>query len=280
MVTTEGGAALEPVHPLEASVAILAFFVAHYVLSIFCQTFFLHRYSAHRMFKMSKGWERFFHFLTWFSQGSSYLQPRAYAILHRMHHAYSDTPKDPHSPRFFKTVFGMMWHTKDVYIDVLDRHVDPEPRFEGGYPEWKLFDETLNNKYVALAFGTAYTLFYFAFATSPWQYLLLPIHYLMGPMHGAIVNWGGHKYGYRNFWNKDDSRNTLFFDLVTWGELFQNNHHTFGMAPNFAARWFEIDPTYQVMRVLQAFGVIDMRGAQVMRWKPEDKVEPLAVPAE
>ncbi len=259
---------------------ILTFFVAHYVLSIFSQTFFLHRYSAHRMFKMSKGWERFFHLLTWLSQGSSYLQPRAYAILHRMHHAYSDTPKDPHSPRFFKTVFGMMWHTKDVYMDVLDRHVDPEPRFEGGYPEWKLLDETLNNKYVALAFGTAYTLFYMAFATSPWQYLLLPIHYLMGPMHGAIVNWGGHKYGYRNFWNKDDSRNTIFFDLITWGELFQNNHHTFGMAPNFAARWFEIDPTYQVMRLLQAFGVIDMRGAQVMRWSPEDKLEPHALAAE
>jgi len=257
-------------------VPILAFFVTHYVLSIFSQTFFLHRYSAHRMFRMSKGWERFFHFLTWLSQGSSYLQPRAYAILHRMHHAYSDTPKDPHSPRFFGTVFGMMWHTKDVYLDVLDRKVDPEARFEGGYPEWKLLDQTLNNMYVAFAFGTAYTLFYMHYATSPWQYLLLPVHYLMGPMHGAIVNWGGHKYGYRNFWNKDDSRNTLPFDIITWGELFQNNHHTFGMAPNFAARSFEIDPTYQVMKVLQFFGVIDMRGAQVMRWKPEDRLAPEA----
>ena len=34
---------------------ILAFFVAHWVLCVFCQTFFLHRYGAHRMFTMSKG---------------------------------------------------------------------------------------------------------------------------------------------------------------------------------------------------------------------------------
>ena len=38
------------------------------------------------------------------------------------------------------------------------------------------------------------------------------------------------------------------------------------MSPNFAARWFEIDPTYQVMRVLTALGIIDMGGAQVMRY--------------
>ena len=30
-------------------------------------------------------------------------------------------------------------------------------------------------------------------------FLLLPVHFLMGPFHGAIVNWAGHKYGYRNF---------------------------------------------------------------------------------
>ena len=99
-------------------------------------------------------------------------------------------------------------------------------------------------------------------------------------MEGRSGHWGGHKYGYRNFWNKDDSKNTLAFDLLTWGELFQNNHHTFGMAPNFAARSFEIDPTYQVMKLLQVAGVIDMQGAQVMRWSPEDKQAPDGLPAE
>ena len=40
---------------------LLAFFVLHWQSSVFCQTFFLHRFGAHRQFTMSKGWERFFH---------------------------------------------------------------------------------------------------------------------------------------------------------------------------------------------------------------------------
>ena len=47
-----------------------------------------------------------------------------------------------------------------------------------------------------------------------------------------------------------------------------------------AARSFEIDPTYQVMKLLQVAGVIDMQGAQVMRWSPEDKQAPDGLPAE
>ena len=90
------------------------------------------------------------------------------------------------------------------------------------------------------------------------MFALLPFHFVMGPMHGAIVNWCGHRYGYRNFDSDDVSRNTLVVRLAHLGELFQNNHHKFGMSPNFAARWFEIDPTYQVMRALALVGIIDM----------------------
>src|SRR5687768_6536158 len=77
---------------------ILAFILGHWFLAAFVQVFFLHRYSSHQQFLLSPGWERFFHLLTWVGMGSSYLPPRAYAIIHRAHHAYSDTPKDPHSP--------------------------------------------------------------------------------------------------------------------------------------------------------------------------------------
>jgi hypothetical protein len=41
------------------------------------------------------------------------------------------------------------------------------------------------------------------------------------------------------------------------------------MSPNFAARWFEIDPAFQVMRVFAALGIIDMKGAQRMRYPAE-----------
>ncbi len=252
--------------------AILVFFVVHWQLSVFCQSFFLHRYGAHRQFTMSKGAERFFHVLTYVSQGSSYLSPRGYAILHRMHHAYSDTEKDPHSPLFSSNALTMMLKTKKQYDGYTYKTVAPEPRFDGGFPDWKLFDVLGSSWPMRFAWMGGYTAFYYFFATQLWMWALLPIHFLMGPVHGAIVNWCGHKYGYRNFNSDDVSRNMLFVDVLTAGELFQNNHHKFGMSPNFAVRAFELDPTFQVIKVLAKLGVVDMTGAQLTRWKPEDAV--------
>lgn len=237
--------------------AIIIFFISHWLLCVFFQSFFQHRYAAHRMYSMGPRTEKVMHLLTYLVQGSSYLSPRAYAILHREHHAYSDTENDPHSPHYFKDVMRMMWHTKERYTGILTRKIQPEPRFEGGYPEWKLVDETLGQSWWAvLGWVALYTAFYATFATSPWMFLLLPVHFVMGPVHGAIVNWCGHKYGYRNFKGADKSRNTLPVDVLCMGELFQNNHHKYGSSPNFAARAFEIDPTWQVMRVLSKLGVI------------------------
>ncbi len=251
--------------------AILAFFVLHWQLSVYFQSFFHHRYGAHRQFTMSKGWERTMHFLAWFIQGSSYLNPRAYAILHRMHHAYSDTERDPHSPVYQRNFFKMMWRTKAIYEDIKERRVPIEPRFEGGYPEWKLLDETLSTMPLAVGWGVLYSLYYIAFATHWWMFLLLPFHWFLGPVHGAIVNWAGHKLGYRNYESDDNSKNTLVFDVLTMGELFQNNHHKWGQSPNFAVRIFEIDPAYQIIRVLDLLGIVDLSGAQRARWTPRDE---------
>lgn len=254
-------------------VPILTFLVVHWFLCVFCQTFYLHRYGAHSMFSMSKGWERFFHLLTLVSQGPSYLNPRAYAILHREHHAYSDTEKDPHSPWVYPNFFKMMFHTLQRYQAHNHRRIEAEPRFDTGAPEWPAVDRFGRSWFAHLLFAALYIGFYVIFAPSLVWFLLLPIHLLMGPIHGAIVNWCGHKYGYRNFeTTKDDkSRNTLVFDFVTMGELFQNNHHKYGMSPNFAARWFEVDPTYPIIKLLAWLKIIDLGPApQVARYPARD----------
>ncbi len=236
---------------------VYVFFACHWVLCVFFQSFFQHRYAAHRMYSMGPRTERVVHLLTYLVQGSSYLSPRAYAYLHREHHAYADTEKDPHAPGLHKNVVAMMLHTKKRYDAFVSGRQLPEPRFQGGYPEWPLIDEKLAGSwFMPILWGVLYTAFYFFFATSPWQFLLLPVHFVMGPVHGAIVNWCGHKYGYRNFRGHDDSRNTLPMDFLCMGELVQNNHHKYGASPNFAARRFELDPTWQVMRLLSWAGVI------------------------
>lgn len=211
------------------------------------------------MFKMEPFWEKFFYLILLISQGSSFLNPRAYAILHRMHHAYSDTEKDPHSPHFFKDVFGMMIATKNMYMNYLKHKIEPEPAFRGNYPEWPLIDRIGDSWIWRISCGLFYIGFYIAFAEYWWMFLLLPIHFLMGPLHGAIVNWCGHKYGYSNHDNEDHSRNSLPWDFLLMGELFQNNHHKKPNSPNFASKWWEFDPTYPVMKILHWMHIIRIR---------------------
>lgn len=100
-------------------VYIFILLVSHWFLSLFFHTFFLHRFASHKMYETSKNWERVFYLCTWFFQGSSYLVPRAYGVMHRMHHAYSDTDKDPHSPHFFTDIYEMMKSTITIYRSFL-----------------------------------------------------------------------------------------------------------------------------------------------------------------
>ena len=179
--------------------------------------------------------------------------------MHRLHHSFSDTKQDPHSPIFFKTAFGMMMRTKDYYIALIEDKMKFGEKYIKNTPSWEVFDRFSNKWGHRILWGIAYTLFYYFFAEHWWMFLLLPVHFLMGPIHGAIVNWAGHKYGYQNFKDTDDhSRNTLFVDFLALGELFQNNHHKYPNRPNFAVRFFEFDPVYPVILLFNKMKILSL----------------------
>jgi stearoyl-CoA desaturase (delta-9 desaturase) len=238
---------------------ILIFFFAHWYLSLFTQSFFHHRYSAHHMFTMKRGWEKFFFVLSGIFQGSSYLSPKAYGIMHRLHHAYADTEKDPHSPKFSRNLFEMMWKTAIVYNGICGNTYPVEARFKKNIPMWDAFDNFCDNWLVRIGWGLFYVGFYIVFATQWWMYLLLPIHFLMGPIHGAIINWFAHKVGYVNFKVDDTSKNLMPIDILMLGEGFHNNHHKFGGRPNFGVKWFELDPLYPIIRLFNSMHIIHLK---------------------
>jgi stearoyl-CoA desaturase (delta-9 desaturase) len=240
-------------------IIILVFFIAHWYLSLFFQTFFLHRYASHGSFTMRPFAEKVFFILTWIFQGSNYLSPYGYGVMHRMHHAFADTEQDPHSPKYDESIWNMMWKTRTIYADIANLKWIAEDRFTRGVPRWDSFDRFARSWYSRIFWGLCYTCIYWQFATSWWLWLLLPIQFLLSPIHGAIINWFAHKYGYRNFEVGDTSRNFLPFDFLMMGESYHNNHHKFGSKPNFGGiRWHEIDPTYLVIRLLNKIRVIQI----------------------
>lgn len=209
------------------------------------------------MFTMSQFWERFFYLLTFISIGPSFFNPKAYAVMHRMHHAYTDTERDPHSPRFVPNIFSLLWGTIKIYLAIDGHKIKPNEPFDRNCPEWQSFDNLTNNWIVRFTFIGLFVLFYYFFATAWWMYSLLSIHILMGGIHGTIVNWYGHKHGYVNFPDtRDNSKNTLPFDFIVGGELLQNNHHKFPGRANFAVRAFELDPSYLVIKLLSWLRIV------------------------
>ena len=242
--------------------AVLIFFVLHWYLSLFCQTFFLHRYAAHGAFQMSRGWEKFFYILTFITQGSSYMSARTYALLHRLHHAYTDTEDDPHSPTYSKNAIDLMNQTRKKYADIYNRKVVVEEKFLKNLPDWKAFDRIAHPWFTRLLWIVAYVAFYIYFATAPWQYIFLPLTILIGPVHGGIIIWFAHKYGHTNFAMNNTSKNLFYIDVLMLGEAYHNNHHKFPSSINFGVKRNEIDPIYFIILLFNRLGIIRLNKAE------------------
>lgn len=242
---------------------ILVIFIVHWLAAVFAQSFFLHRYGAHGQFQLSRFWERAFHLFTALVQGPSYLLPKAYARLHHEHHLYSDTPLDPHSPHQQPRLWLMMYRTLQRYKAHETESVPQPPGMAVSPPSWPLLDRVADGWPARLFWVVSYALMYAALAPNAWWWLLYPAHLMLGPIHGAIVNWCGHRYGYRNYEIDDRSCNTLPIDFLCMGELFQNNHHRHPMRADFGVKWFEIDPTALIISGLRVVGIIHKPGAKV-----------------
>jgi len=239
---------------------ILILMIVLWYSGLFFQTFFLHRYAAHQSFKMSRLTEKVCFFLTWLFQGSNYLSAYGYGVMHRMHHAYADTEKDPHSPKYDENLFSMMWRTKNMYQDINNNSIVIEDKFTKNVPKWERFDKFASSKISRLTWGVLYTCFFIVFATSWWQWLFLPVAFLMAPIHGVIINWFAHIYGYVNFKVSDTSKNLLPFDFLMMGEAYHNNHHAHSSRANFGGvKWHEIDITYYIIRVLDKIKLIQLK---------------------
>src|SRR3954447_8169750 len=71
-------------------------FIAAYVINILTVTVGYHRGLAHKAVRLNPLAKKF---LLTFGNWLTGLDPKAWVVMHRLHHEHSDTPQDPHSPK-------------------------------------------------------------------------------------------------------------------------------------------------------------------------------------
>lgn len=213
----------------------------------FCMSAGYHRYFAHRSFKTS----RFMQFLL-AAGGCTTLRggPLWWAALHRHHHRHSDTPEDVHSPEkgFWWSYAGWLLsgrYTVTRYDLVNDLAAYPELRWLN---RWWLIPSLLLGLAVYLAAG--WNAFALGFCLS--SALLFHTQ--------AILDALTHVWGSRRYATPDTSRNSWLLSFVLLGEGWHNNHHHYQSSTNQGFFWYEIDATYDVLRVLSWVGLVwDLR---------------------
>jgi stearoyl-CoA desaturase (delta-9 desaturase) len=65
-----------------------------------------------------------------------------------------------------------------------------------------------------------------------------------------LVNSATHSWGYRNYATRDASTNLWWVALLSLGEGWHNNHHAFPRSARHGLRWWEVDLTYCLIRLL------------------------------
>lgn len=180
-----------------------------------------HRYFSHRSFKTGVKREWLMAFFATLGTTSTTLN---YSGLHRYHHAHSDTPLDPHSPKQLGAIRS--------FFSFIDREKTKaiQPR---------LIKDLLSNEAVVF-FHSWYwptIALYCLFLTLVDPLLVLfcyviPCGYVQF-VAGTQLSLG-HLGGYRNFDTKDDSVNSRLLNFLTLGEGLHNNHHAKPGAYDFA----------------------------------------------
>ena len=70
------------------------------------------------------------------------------------------------------------------------------------------------------------------------------------------INSLAHRFGSRSYETKDSSRNSFLLSLITLGEGWHNNHHYYPGSVRQGFRWWQIDVSYYLLRVLALMGVV------------------------
>lgn len=207
---------------------IVAMFGAFVVITLLASTVTYHRLLSHRSWKAPRWFEVFGTLLGVFSFTGT---PITRTVIHRVHHAHADTPRDPHAPSHLG-----VWLT---YFPMFQKDVDLPLRLVSDLLRDRFHRDV--HKYYFVIIATTVVI---AAAVLGWSWALA---LTVAPgalcwMNISICNTLCHMGP-----TGDRIRNSPWLAALTFGEGWHKHHHETPTDPRFGP-W---DPGYLVIRLVE-----------------------------
>jgi stearoyl-CoA desaturase (delta-9 desaturase) len=195
----------------------------------------LHRYYSHKSFKLNS-------FVKWVFTAFAVLagrgSPLGWVYIHRIHHATSDTEKDPHSPHYdtFKFIgFKPVQETKKInHFIVKELLTTAHIKIDKYY------------LLVILSFLLVLSMINFDLIFYMWA---IPVFVVS--VTQTMFNYFAHTKGYRNFETTDRSTNNPYLWPFILGDAWHNNHHANAANISTKVLKHEYDPIGALITLIQ-----------------------------
>ncbi len=233
----------------------LGLLVGFYLLSALGITVGFHRLFTHRSFETSRAVEFILGVLgSMAAQGPLF----KWVAVHRCHHQHSDEQDDPHSPHTHdRGVLGVLrgvWHAHIGWL------FEPDPQDLDQYVKdlrrsgLLRFVSTLFPLWVAA--GLLIPAILGGILTKSWAGVgwgfvwgglarIFLVHHVTW-----CVNSVCHLWGRRPYLSHDESRDNFVIGVLALGEGWHNTHHAFPTSARHGLRWWQIDVSYWIIRLL------------------------------
>lgn len=219
------------------------FLILNFMTGCLGITFCYHRLISHRSFKANKFVEGFTALCgTLALQGTI----QEWVAHHRVHHRLSDKDGDPHNAS------KGFWYSHMAWMLI------EQPELKNKESINKLTKDIANNSWLMflsrplVMVGAQIALGLILLAIGGLSWVLWGIFFRLAFSYHVtwFVNSATHKWGYRTFHSNDLSRNNWWVGILAWGEGWHNNHHRYGNVCPAGFRWWEIDVTYMIIKML------------------------------
>jgi len=205
-----------------------------------------HRLHTHRSYKTPRLVEYLFAVC-----GCLTLQggPVFWTALHRIHHQHSDKTGDPHTPRDGKWWSHILW---TIFGEELHADTEIMGKYAPDLMKDRFYQVLTRWHWVPLVvLGLA------LLAIGGWSWALWGVflRVVVGLHCTWLINSATHLWGSRRFNTSDDSKNSFWVALITFGEGWHNNHHAHPRSARHGMTWWEVDLSWMQIRVMQRLGL-------------------------